>query len=192
MEINNKALAKMLLALCVVFSSIFFSVSLFASEESVKAEAEAPANPQTAEPAGSQRSESPKASAVLRTSPASKAVLSPASVIGQMVLGLTFVVGVIFALAWLARRMGYGNLPEKSGMRVVASLALGNREKAVLLEVNKKQLLLGVTANNVTCLQQFDAEDTLETENSSGDRKSPASLDFSQYLKSLVNHGNSR
>ena len=75
--------------------------------------------------------------------------------VSQLLLGLLLVVSLIFALAWAFRRANF--VPgQGGGMRVVASLALGARERAVLVQCGDKQLLLGVSQGSVTLLAQFD------------------------------------
>lgn len=75
--------------------------------------------------------------------------------VSQLLLGLLLVVSLIFALAWAFRRANF--VPgQVGGMRVVASLALGARERAVLVQCGEKQLLLGVSQGSVTLLAQFD------------------------------------
>ena len=75
--------------------------------------------------------------------------------VSQLLLGLLLVVSLIFALAWAVRRANF--VPgQGSGMRVVASLALSARERAVLVQCGDKQLLLGVAPGSVQLLAQFD------------------------------------
>lgn len=75
--------------------------------------------------------------------------------VSQLLLGLLLVVGLIFFLAWVFRRANL--VPGQSaGMRVVASVALGPRERAVLVQCGDKQLLLGVASGSVNLLAQFD------------------------------------
>lgn len=75
--------------------------------------------------------------------------------VSQMMLGLLLVVGLIFFLAWVFRRANF--VPgQTTGMRVIASLPLGARERAVLVQCGEKQLLLGVSAGSVQLLAQFD------------------------------------
>ena len=40
-------------------------------------------------------------------------------------------------------------------MKIVSSLSLGTRERAVLIEVGDRQLLLGVASGNVSLLASF-------------------------------------
>ena len=72
----------------------------------------------------------------------------------QTALGLALVLALIFAVGWLMRRAspaaGAGSL-----LRTVASLPVGQRERAVLVEVGDQWLLLGVAAGAVSMLHAF-------------------------------------
>ncbi|GGC07286.1 hypothetical protein GCM10011352_37020 [Marinobacterium zhoushanense] len=73
----------------------------------------------------------------------------------ELVLGLVAVIALILLLAWAVKRVNL--LPgQRSGMQVVAVLPLGQRERAVLVQVGEKQLLLGVGASQVTLLERFE------------------------------------
>lgn len=72
----------------------------------------------------------------------------------QMLLGLALVVFVILVLAWLLRRVS--NLHQShQKMKVISTLSLGTRERAVLIEIGDRQLLLGVASGNVSLLKSF-------------------------------------
>ncbi|HKM36702.1 MAG TPA: flagellar biosynthetic protein FliO [Thiopseudomonas sp.] len=89
--------------------------------------------------------------------PASSGVLDVAPVSGQLlqlVLGLMLVIGLIFLLAWLVRRIQQ-SLPVKSSNQVIsllASQALGPRDRLLLVQVGKEQILLGLTPGTITPL----------------------------------------
>lgn len=73
----------------------------------------------------------------------------------QLLLGLGAVIGLILLLAWLARRVNL--VPGQRGdLQVVAVLPLGQRERAVLIQVGEQQLLLGVSGQQVTLLERFE------------------------------------
>ena len=74
----------------------------------------------------------------------------------QVLVGLLIVVIAIFVLAWLVKRLAPGNLTGNKQMRVISYLMLGNREKAVLVQIGEKQMLLGVAPGRVTTLCEFD------------------------------------
>lgn len=74
----------------------------------------------------------------------------------QVAGGLLAVVVVIFALAWLLRRVGMVNGVAGSALRVLGALSVGQREKLVLVQVGDKQLLVGVTPGSVTTLHVLE------------------------------------
>lgn len=85
---------------------------------------------------------------------------SPASAgsLGGAVFALVLVVGLILLLSWLAKRMpGLGGTGgSHSALRVVGSLALGPRDRLVVVEVGDTQLLLGVGAGGTRTLHTLD------------------------------------
>ncbi|NWL78607.1 flagellar biosynthetic protein FliO [Pseudomonas taiwanensis] len=75
-----------------------------------------------------------------------------AAQLGQLAIGLLLVVGLIFVLAWLLRRVQ--QLGPRSGqvIKLVASQALGPRDRLVLVQVGGEQILLGISAGRITPL----------------------------------------
>ncbi|MDQ3206450.1 MAG: flagellar biosynthetic protein FliO [Pseudomonadota bacterium] len=69
---------------------------------------------------------------------------SAAGAVGSTVLALLLVVGLILALAWLARRMPGAVASSGQSLRVLASLGVGQRERLMVVAVGQTQLLLGV------------------------------------------------
>ena len=82
---------------------------------------------------------------------------SAAGAVGGTVFALLFVVGLILALAWLARRMPGVAGGSHRALRVVASLSLGPRDKVVVVDVGGQQLLLGVGAGGTRALHTLAA-----------------------------------
>jgi flagellar protein FliO/FliZ len=77
----------------------------------------------------------------------------------QVSLALGLVLALVFALAWLMRRMRGTRRPGAPGIDVLAELALGPKERAVLLQVDRVRLLVGVAAGQVRTLHVLpDAE----------------------------------
>ncbi|WP_028626557.1 flagellar biosynthetic protein FliO [Metapseudomonas resinovorans] len=96
---------------------------------------------------------------------AAQAGTGMAAQLGQLALGLLLVVGLIFLLAWLLRRVQ--QLGPRGGqvIKLVASQALGPRDRLVLVQVGGEQILLGLSAGRITPLHvlkepvpQADAE----------------------------------
>lgn len=78
--------------------------------------------------------------------------------LGGAVLALVLVVGLILGLAWLARRIpGLGGTGAgHPGLRIVGALALGPRDRLVVVDVGGTQLLLGVGAGGTRTLHTLD------------------------------------
>ena len=73
-----------------------------------------------------------------------------------VILALLGIVALIVGLAWMVRRVGGLNAMGMRGMKIVAVLPLGTREKLALVDVKGQQLLIGVTAQNISLLHTFD------------------------------------
>lgn len=73
----------------------------------------------------------------------------------QMLMSLLVVLGLIFALAFVAKKMRLGPA-NQHGVKLVASLALGAKERVVVVEVEEQQYMLGVTGQQINLLQKLD------------------------------------
>ncbi|UVE16364.1 flagellar biosynthetic protein FliO [Pseudomonas sp. LS44] len=97
----------------------------------------------------------------------------------QLLLGLLLVIGLIFLLAWLMRRVQ--QMAPRGGqiIKIVATQALGPRDRLVLVEVGSEQVLLGLSAGRITPLHVL-AEPVVSA---AGE---PASADFALQLAKLL------
>ena len=75
-----------------------------------------------------------------------------AGAVGGTVFALLRVIGVILALAWLAKRMPGIAGASNPALNVVGSLALGPRERVVVVAVGDTQLLLATGPNGTRAL----------------------------------------
>ncbi len=67
-------------------------------------------------------------------------------------VALLLVIALILGLAWLLKRMPGSGFRQNDQLRLVASTAVGAKERLVVVEVAGQQLLLGVTAGGITRL----------------------------------------
>lgn len=75
------------------------------------------------------------------------------------VSGALFLVLLVFAgIVWFLRRSGmvHGVVKGQRFMSVLHSQTLGPRERVVLVEIDDRRLLLGVTQETITCLATLD------------------------------------
>ena len=89
--------------------------------------------------------------------PAGHATGTDAGSIGGAVFSLLLVIGLILGLGWLAKRMpGMKRGAGSSQLKVIASVALGPRDRAVVLDVGGQQLLVGVGQGGVRTLHTLE------------------------------------
>jgi flagellar protein FliO/FliZ len=87
-------------------------------------------------------------------------------------IGLLIVLSVFFLCVWSVRKLSGLSVSDAEKMRVVGGLSLGLREKIILLQVGRKQLILGVTPGRIETLHVLEGDDCLikeETESASGE-----------------------
>jgi flagellar protein FliO/FliZ len=96
---------------------------------------------------------------VLAAEPVATAAAAPAAgsgVAGQLaqrVLGLLLVLGLIFFLAWMLRRVQQAGPAGKGQViDIIGSRALGPRDRLVLVQVGSEQILLGLSPGTITAL----------------------------------------
>ncbi len=96
---------------------------------------------------------------VLAAEPVATAAAAPAvgsgvaGQLAQLVLGLLLVLGLIFFLAWLLRRVQQAGPAGKGQViDIIGSRALGPRDRLVLVQVGNEQILLGLSPGTITAL----------------------------------------
>ncbi|GAB7529757.1 flagellar biosynthetic protein FliO [Pseudomonas sp. 3A(2025)] len=97
----------------------------------------------------------------------------------QLVLGLLLVIGLIFLLAWVARKVQGGALGNQQVIELVGSRALGPRDRLVLVQIGKEQILLGVTPGRITPLHVLSEAVDVPV-------RQPATPEFAQRLLELM------
>lgn len=70
----------------------------------------------------------------------------------QVTIALAIVLAAVFAAAWLMQRLRSFGGGQAGSLKVVTSIALGAKERAVVVQVGRQQLLLGVAPGRVSTL----------------------------------------
>lgn len=103
----------------------------------------------------------------------------------ETLLGLILVLSLIVFLAWLLRRTGRFQMTANGEMKIIASIALGPRERAVLLQVGEQQLVVGVTAQQINTLHILE-------NNVTSDKSEDISASFASKLNNMMQQGASK
>jgi flagellar protein FliO/FliZ len=115
---------------------------------------------------------------------------SAAGGLAQVTLSLMLVLAAVFASAWLVRRFRNFGRPGAGAINIIADVALGTKERAVLIQVGAQQLLVGVAPGRVNTLHVLaepvhtnDAQRGGAGEELSPTSSSPPRPDFKAILK---------
>ena len=85
-------------------------------------------------------------------------IVSPVSLGGmlQVLLGLGLVLAAVAGSAWLLRRFSPGQVGAGGAIKVIGGVALGPKERLVLVEIGETWLVLGVAPGQVNSLHTLD------------------------------------
>ena len=76
-------------------------------------------------------------------------------------IGLVIVLSIFFVCVWALRKLNASTANSTEKMHVVGGIPLGLREKVILLQVGKKQLVLGITPGRIETLHVLEGDDCL-------------------------------
>lgn len=120
--------------------------------------------------------------------PPPPAAMSTGSVL-QVVLSLILVLAAVLLVAWLLKRI---NLPQHGAanlLRVVSGVAVGQRERVVLVEINDTWLIVGVAPGQVQTLHTMPkGRLPAQTEHPFGNPDGK----FQMWLKQMVDKRNAK
>ena len=99
----------------------------------------------------------------------------------QLVFGLLLVLGLIFFLAWLLRRVQQAGPAGKGQViELIGSRALGPRDRLMLVQVGNEQILLGLSPGTITALHVL--KEPVQVPSSS----EKATPEFAQHLLKIL------
>ncbi len=110
----------------------------------------------------------------------------------QMVLSLLLVLGAVVLVAWLLKRV---NLPQHAAgnlMQIKASVAVGQRERIVLMEVNDTWLVIGVAPGQVSALHTMPKAEMAAMLPADTQHSSTEQNKFQGWLKEILEKRNAR
>lgn len=100
--------------------------------------------------------------------------------IGQTITALLLVIGLIFLLAWLVKKFNPGQTAMGKDIMVVASTPVSNQARLCLVRVGNKDILVGVTAQQVNHIETFNEPVIAPQDNS-------VPHDLSRHFRRLMN-----
>jgi flagellar protein FliO/FliZ len=107
----------------------------------------------------------------------------------QTIFALTFVLGLLAALAWLMKRYGPRGGPGGGVLRVVGALSLGGREKVMVLEVGDQWIVVGASPGRVNALATLPRPEGASVP---AHAELPTSPSFAAWLKQTIDNRNAK
>jgi flagellar protein FliO/FliZ len=92
------------------------------------------------------------------------------------ILSLLFVLGVILAIGWVIKRSRIQLTQSPIPMKIVAALALGPREKLLVVEISDQWHVIGVTPHSINLIAQLPRQNLAASESSMTGQNFLASL----------------
>ncbi|MDD5612681.1 MAG: flagellar biosynthetic protein FliO [Gallionella sp.] len=102
--------------------------------------------------------------------------------IAQIIFSLLLVLAAIVAVAWLLKRMNIAQQGSGNLLKVVGSVAIGQRERVVLIEINDTWLLVGVGPGQIRPLHTLEKNADITTDHT----QSKPDNKFARMLAPLV------
>ena len=106
----------------------------------------------------------------------------------QMLLGLAVVLGAFFGVAWLMKRSGAVGTGGQQVLKLVSSVAVGTRERVVLLEVGGQWIVAGVAPGSVNQLASMPRGEIVAA---NGAAAAPGGA-FAGFLKNVMDKRNAK
>lgn len=86
---------------------------------------------------------------------AEKSAEIPTGIYWQAFLSMIFILAILIFAAWLLRRLSGGKGLGNKGLQVVGGVALGPRERIVLIEVGDECLVVGIVPGQIRTLHRL-------------------------------------
>ncbi len=119
-------------------------------------------------------------------------VASPAATAGsffQVLLGLIVVLALLAVVAWSLKRFNLGRVAGNAPVKIVGGVAVGNRERVIVVEVADQWIVVGVAAGQVRALSTLPRPPAAPLTPS---EQTPAANNFAAWLKQKTDKRNAQ
>ncbi len=104
----------------------------------------------------------------------------------QIVLSLLMVLAAIVLVAWMLKRMNLTQKGNINGLKIITSVAVGQRERVVVLEIADTWLVVGIAPNQIRTLHTLPKS----TDVSEPVNDTTIKVPFNAWLKKMIEKRN--
>ena len=101
-----------------------------------------------------------------------------------MLGALTGVLLLIFAAAWLLKKLQQGQSGSRGHLKIVSVLPLSAKERVVLLQAGEEQVLMGVSGAGIQHLHTLNSP--IDTDSTSSAEANTPTGNFAEQLKNIM------
>lgn len=69
---------------------------------------------------------------------------------------LLFVIALILLMAWMLKRLRVPSMTNQKGLNVVRQVAVGSRERILIVQAGEEQFLVGVTPQSIQLISKLE------------------------------------
>jgi flagellar protein FliO/FliZ len=105
----------------------------------------------------------------------------------QILIVLLLVLGLMVGAAWLLKKFNASGITSQGEVKIVGGVAVGNRERIMVVEVADQWIVVGVTSSNISALSTMPRQETRQQPGNQA-----ISNNFAQKLKQLIEKRNDK
>ncbi len=116
---------------------------------------------------------------------------TPSSATGglvQVFIGLLVVLGLMFGAAWLLKRFGAPKMAHGTNIKIVGGVAVGSRERVLVVEVADQWIVIGVAPGQVNTLSTMPRQEGVGP----SEEEVASSRPFSSWLQNVMDKRNAK
>ena len=106
----------------------------------------------------------------------------------QVFIGLLVVLGLMFGAAWLLKRFGSPKMAHGTNIKIVGGVAVGSRERVLVVEVADQWIVVGVAPGSVNTLSTMPKQEGADL----AEEGAPGSKSFASWLQNVMDKRNGK
>jgi flagellar biosynthetic protein FliO len=104
----------------------------------------------------------------------------------KLTFGLVLVVGIIFGLAWLMKKMQWTQHSQKGLIQIISAVSVSHRDRIALIQVGDEQILVGMSPGRMQTLHTLKSPIEVSPTSKGDEEQKGFAHHFQQNLKQVI------